>query len=509
MNMHYGSGQLQVIEDKEKDITFFVFLGVRGLQDTKPNLVVIPGIKSCLAEAYGKRLTVEDHFVSEVSRIETLFPKARTNPVYQFPISIFYDEEKERFKKELFLLGIKNLLATRGAFFPTRIIGGVARGITFFDREDELNTIWEFINQGKDILLSAPRRYGKTSLMYFLKDNPQNNYKVLHLDLEKLSSGIDLLSKIIITLRKDQEIAKKLSSICPEIGEPIKTVEHTKLWEYENKMRVSIKENKENWTSIGIKVFKAINNLEQNILFSFDEFTMMLENILTKYTKEQAEELLSWLKEIRANAKRYRFILSGSRNLLVYLEEMGLPNFFDDCSEVRLKPLKEDKAQLLIESILYGEGIYLSASAIKKIIELVGTTIVPYFLQVFIGEIIDFVRTKKVLPAPQEIEEIYLERVTGIDSRRYFDQFALHLSKYGAKETGARRILDRLSVEKELDKNQLSLIYQKAMGTTEEFDLVLQLLEYDFYIESDEGKYKFINQILRDWWLNFYVGQNE
>ena len=48
-------------------------------------------------------------------------------------------------------------------------VGSPVTGDDFFDRESEQRQIWEYL-RGDDLLLLAPRRIGKTSLMFRLRD---------------------------------------------------------------------------------------------------------------------------------------------------------------------------------------------------------------------------------------------------------------------------------------------------------------------------------------------------
>jgi len=46
------------------------------------------------------------------------------------------------------------------------VVGQVVRGDDFWDRKDEIEDIWDAVNSGSHLLLVAPRRVGKTSIMY-------------------------------------------------------------------------------------------------------------------------------------------------------------------------------------------------------------------------------------------------------------------------------------------------------------------------------------------------------
>jgi predicted AAA+ superfamily ATPase len=47
----------------------------------------------------------------------------------------------------------------------TNQLGRPVSGEDFFDREDKLNQIWQLLHDSNNLLLLAPRRVGKTSLM--------------------------------------------------------------------------------------------------------------------------------------------------------------------------------------------------------------------------------------------------------------------------------------------------------------------------------------------------------
>jgi len=46
------------------------------------------------------------------------------------------------------------------------VVGQVATGDKFFDRPGDIRNLWQKIKNGSNILLSAPRRTGKTSILY-------------------------------------------------------------------------------------------------------------------------------------------------------------------------------------------------------------------------------------------------------------------------------------------------------------------------------------------------------
>lgn len=184
------------------------------------------------------------------------------------------------------------------------IVGQNVRGDNFFDRENELREIWDSINNGSHILLSAPRRVGKTSIMYKIQDKPQDDFIVLYVDVEsaddknefwhkvfnKLSSSIKpnisddiiryILDKIewlipfyiqlVIDSIKYESIIDK-STIDKAIND---VIEHRNYFEsWESKIRANFKGDKLKWTK------DVLNKISINETID----TLDIQNLSDKY----------------------------------------------------------------------------------------------------------------------------------------------------------------------------------------------------------------------------------
>lgn len=72
-------------------------------------------------------------------------------------------------------------------------IGKPARGEKFFQRPEIRSKLKEAILDGSNILISAPRRVGKTSILMDLYDNPIDDYIIVYVDTEALDNEEDFL----------------------------------------------------------------------------------------------------------------------------------------------------------------------------------------------------------------------------------------------------------------------------------------------------------------------------
>ena len=83
-------------------------------------------------------------------------------------------------------------------------VGQAVRGKDFWKRVIELDSIWNAIESGSHILLVAPRRVGKTSIMFNLQDEPKDGYIVVYIDTESADSENEFWQKLFNALLEEE-----------------------------------------------------------------------------------------------------------------------------------------------------------------------------------------------------------------------------------------------------------------------------------------------------------------
>ena len=83
------------------------------------------------------------------------------------------------------------------------IIGPPVVGDDLYGRDYELARLWEHLENGEHILMLAPRRVGKTSLMLELKQAPRENWDVIPVDVEGGHGPEDCVAAILAKLAAD------------------------------------------------------------------------------------------------------------------------------------------------------------------------------------------------------------------------------------------------------------------------------------------------------------------
>ena len=392
-------------------------------------------------------------------------------------------------------------------------VGAPVRGNDFYGRDALVDLIWQKLRNG-NILLAAPRRFGKTSVMYRLIDEPHFDFKVVHADLEHMIEPAELISQLAVQLAKDT----RLSKIANGLSYFPKT-----LWtRFKNtfsevdllKVRVKLREQvRPYWQENGEELFKRIADFESTIVFVLDEFPMMIDRMARSSNhREEAKTLLRWLRAQRQapNTRNVRFLIAGSIGIGHVLNELGEISAINDFEQIRLEPFPPKVALGLLTELERSQKIKLSDTCKRKMLQLIGTH-VPYFIQVIFSEVAKVQAQEGEAITPKKVEQIYRDKVLGVDCKTYFDHYYGRLRDYyrPQEEKAIKRILRELAVVGRLTRDVCYQFYRENLGShsdSEEFNRLMTDLENDFYIrfDADARVYEFASKLLRDWWLRHY-----
>jgi uncharacterized protein len=392
-------------------------------------------------------------------------------------------------------------------------VGAPVRGGDFYGRDALVELVWKKLRTG-NILLAAPRRFGKTSVMYRLIDEPRFDFKVVHADLEHMIEPAELISQLTVQLAKDtrlSRIASGLSYFPRTLWTRFKdTFSEVDLLKVKVKLREQLRPQ---WQTSGEELFKRIADSDNTIVFVLDEFPMMIDRMARSSThREEARTLLRWLRALRQspNTRNVRFLIAGSIGIGHVLNELGEISAINDFEQVRLEPFPPKVARGLLTELARSEKVDLSDQCIRKMLKLIGTH-VPYFIQVIFSEAAKAHVQDGEPITPRKVEQIYREKVLGVDCKTYFDHYYGRLRDHYRpnEEKAIKRILRELAVVGRLTRDACNQFYRENTlndSDPEEFNRLMTDLENDFYIRFDNTsrRYEFASKLLRDWWLRHY-----
>ena len=105
---------------------------------------------------------------------------------------------------------------------PSLIVGSTPRGDDYFGQDDLIHTLWSRLVHD-NVLLVAPRRFGKTGAMYRLLDDPHESFRPLYINVEHIMSAADFMVEFLATLLRHRHFSRYLDTL----WESIKGMGHT------------------------------------------------------------------------------------------------------------------------------------------------------------------------------------------------------------------------------------------------------------------------------------------
>lgn len=378
------------------------------------------------------------------------------------------------------------------------IAGGIVTGENLYGRSEKLLELWDRISNGS-ILLSSPRRFGKTSLVHEMMRVPKAGWKVYYMEIEGTEDQEDFVIELMEKV--DKNIKQKIKGVFVSLKD---TTDEFEFFEFRLKLR---RELKNDWNSKGKKIFEQINKVNNNTIIVLDELPTFLQNLEKKYHDDgkSIRLFLQWLRVIRQSNK-IRFILCGSVGIDNLLAEHNLTNTINDLERIDVPPFTDDVAKGMIKKLLDRYDIKYENKHIDNILEEIGIP-VPYFIQLFVKAILINTKYGKFPLTDEIIKFSYKKGVLGVQGQKdlkwYLDRLKIEFK--GIEYRTVLKILDHLAKFGPTDVKILETIFTTSYKKNDKplfLNLIRKLIS-GFYINKDEEKktYSFHTKVLKDLWI--------
>jgi hypothetical protein len=398
---------------------------------------------------------------------------------------------------------------------PDLVMGSIPRGGDYFGQEYLIDEIWSHLKKD-NVLLTAPRRFGKTGAMYRLLDDPRDNFIPLYIDVEYISSAAGFIVEIIASFIKQRHflnIAKTAWTGTKKFGRFIRNIPKSLNI---GGIKVEIREKtdvQENWLAYGEQIKSLLAKDNRPLLIIIDEFHHMINNILNK-DYEEAKQLLHWFRAARtAPGTKTRFLVGGSINLASTLEYRGLIDAINDFAVIKLQPFSRETAEAYIKAVFQSKGIELKKEVSQTILEVVGRPI-PYLLVALLNAVLSRIKISKNEVTPGFVRKVFDDELLGGSTSAAFQHYRSRIDKYyqiKLEAAAAKEILGILCrAEQPVKKDTLYQVYLKtgnlapAAQSRDDFMRLMNKLEYDFYLASKDETFTFYSRVLKIWWKIHY-----
>lgn len=380
---------------------------------------------------------------------------------------------------------------------PKIVIGKEASGSYYYKRQEIENEIWEEIEKGNNILIAAPRRVGKTSVMKNLVENKREGYKLIFRNVEGINTEenfykaiYELIIKCLNTFQSNKELI-------------ISYLKKKKITEINWSGGIKIGVDKINYLDEINNIIPMLDKNGETVVLLIDELPEVLHNLhlngKTDVAKNINKNLRHWRQE--NGYEKLQFVLAGSFGIhyVVNLIE-GRTKGINDLHKIYYKPFNDD----INEVNNYIDWVTKDATVkyddnLKTYLKSKIQYYVPYFINLMLDEINRKAqKTNNSKITSSDIDEAFQKIITNND---YFEDWKKRLLDY-MPSTDFKFVNDILKHIAHREQITIQEIYDKAIKFEKEDDYMslIKDLNQDGYIVENSGKYIFISPFLKEFW---------
>ena len=377
-------------------------------------------------------------------------------------------------------------------------VGNPVEGDDFFGREQEQARAWRKL-EGSHLLMLAPRRIGKTSLILRLCATARTHGRyAVHCSFAKCESESDCIRELFKALASQHSIEQRSTALFARI-------KSFKL----GPLGVDWHEAKpEGWREAGEELGKALAEGDDDWLVCVDELPVFIINLLQQGDdgRRRARAFLYWLRDLRqTHYQRIKWLMAGSIGLDTLAARLRLTDSINDLEPFPLDAFSEDSALRFLAKLADSYQLPLSEDLCRAMLARVGWP-VPYYLQLMFSHLRDESLESGQPPAETMISKVF-EKLLGNSYRTHFDYWHQRLEEeLGQPEAGqAARVLTQICrsptgcTRDELGQG-LTTIIQDPENRDKALNYLLEVLISDGYLVQREGRYTFRLEWLRIYW---------
>lgn len=377
-------------------------------------------------------------------------------------------------------------------------VGNPVEGDDFFDREQEQVRAWRKL-EGSHLLMLAPRRIGKTSLILRLCATAAKHGRyAVHCSFAKCESESDCIRELFTALATQQSIAQRTKAL-------FASIKSVKLGELGIEWHAATAEK---WREAGEELGKALSDGNDDWLVCIDELPVFIINLLQQGDegRRKARAFLYWLRDLRqTHYRRVKWLLAGSIGLDTLAARLGLSDTINDLEPFPLDAFSADSARRFLGELARSYRIELDPALCDAIVRRVGWP-VPYYLQLMFEHLREECLDHGKVPDEAMVEQVF-EKLLGMGYRNHFDYWRQRLDEeLGQPEAGYAGLLLTTICRSASGESRdtLAQILGQRIGDPGERDkmlnYLLEVLVSDGYLVERQGRYAYRLEWLRIYW---------
>jgi uncharacterized protein len=344
-------------------------------------------------------------------------------------------------------------------------------------RDEFIAELWKKLEK-EHVLLTAPRRTGKTSVMNHMLDRPKDGYIVVSQNVQDFADPSQLFETIIENFYEEhphflRDLVgkgwKQLGKIYEVVKGQFKEVEAggVKL-----ALRESAPDWRVNWKHYADELLERIRKTDKKVLIILDELPDMLLN-MKAVDPQKAREFMAWFRRIRETPPPHkdtiRWLVGGSINLVGTLDDLGGIDLINNLSQERLPVFTPEEVEEFVMKMLEERSVKFQPEVPSLVEKHLGRPI-PIFLQMATQELYRRWKCQQKELTATDVEAVFDELITGSGAHDKLQHYYSRIQRYYEKPRDdlARRILSLVSKSGHngLTRKAIKADFEAAIGTT-------------------------------------------
>lgn len=391
------------------------------------------------------------------------------------------------------------------------VVGSPVTGDDFFDRQDEMREFLRLLDEGAHILLTAPRRIGKTSLIKEAEARLGERYAALFVDLESCEDEPSAVLKIAEAAREHRDLTQKVHDAFRNVLGLLKGIDELSISEISLKLRDGIAAD---WRAKLTEIFLRLAEAEKPVVLALDELPILLSRLLCAKGEPMNPEgihrthvFLSCLREASIRHRgRIRFVVSGSIGLEPLLDRARISDVMNTFTPLEIGPWEPSVALAYLEDRAHRNGLRFEEGAAEHLLALLGSAI-PHHVATFMNALrADADRRSERVFGIAGVDRVYREKMLSVHGHMELATYENRLDRVVHQElrAAALEMLTEAAITGRLTP-KAGLMILESHGRTgtearESLRFLLGVFAHDGYLRASGEAYVFVSNLLKDWW---------
>lgn len=377
------------------------------------------------------------------------------------------------------------------------VIGRPVLGEDFYNRVTEQERVWRRLTHD-NILLLAPRRVGKTSLLRRLEQD-SSDFSAVYISLGDRGSEIEFIARLHEAIVRHTSSGGTIATALARIGQRLPRLRKL---EVANVVSAEFHAEAEaDWRALGDELMRTLRESDRRWLLLVDELPLFVLGLLAE-SRTRARAFLNWLRECRMDPQAgssTRWLFAGSIGLDTVAARERLGDTIQDLAIETLGPFSAPDADRFLVALAASYRMELAPEVRDHLCARVGW-LIPFHLQLLFSTLVD-----RGVPAPRivDVEEGY-GKLLDPAHKASFDWWVQRLEEeLGRVDAGhAHAVLAAAARDEDGVPRSVVDELMLSRGVADEAGrrFLLDALENDGYLVASGTRYVFRSPLLRDYW---------